>query len=389
MNFTAIIKNKKIMLLSLATLIVAVSCFAIFMNKPQQIGNTPPVVVSPGNGTGNQNTIIDKIVDSISPKPSKGSQQNTISSGDKKIMAWIYPGEPACTALTELKDGRRIDVVKVEYFRVDNQGNLAFLDEEKHGCNAYSASSLETIKTYSKEQYVTVASIDSNSMALFMQKDSETNVHTDALVKFVVDKGMTGVEIDFEDFGGWDASLYSGYKAFIQRLGTGLHENGKKLIIDGPAVSNAIEEKWYQWRYEHFVNLPVDYVTVMAYDYQFDHGVGEPVSPLEWLEDVIDWTTSKFPNKNKLVIGIPSYGYYGTIGQNKQTIATYLQISRYPGFATAQRDQKSGEMMWTNGDNFYLYQDSESINLKLKSITSKGINNVSVWHLGGNKWLSN
>lgn len=395
MIYLSRLTHERIVILILLFIIIVMTFLLVHKDNQNQVSNNPIVPIVEVKGTTTpvvkntndikKNKIIDKIINII-PKSNKNVSLNP--SNLNTVMAWIYPGEPACRAFSELKDGREIDVLKVEYFRINSEGGMDFLDEKNSGCNAYSVASLQTIKNYSREQYVTVASVDSNLMAIFIQEDAESNTYTDRLVNFVVNNNLTGIEIDFEDYGGWDASLYNGYKEFIKRLGTELHEKNKKLIIDGPAVSNSIEEKWYVWRYEDFVTLPVDYVLVMAYDYQFDHGVGEPVSPINWIEKVIDWTSSKFTDKSRLVIGVPSYGYYGTIGQNKQIIVTYDQILKYPGFDTAKRDEKSGEMMWKHGNNFYVYQDSISMNMKIKAILNKGIGNISVWHLGGNNWFT-
>lgn len=312
----------------------------------------------------------------------------TAPAGLETIMAWIYPGTPACNASAELADGRKIDILKPEYFRIDSGGVLTFLDEENHGCNGFSAENVKLIKDHSKEQYVTVASADTQAMDAFLRRDILTGEHTKTLVEFVVQNEFEGVELDFEDFGGWNRNAYENYKTFVRNLGNALHAQNKKLMVDGPATSNIIEENWFVWRYGDFVNLPVDYVVVMAYDYQFDHGVGVPVSPPAWIESVITWTLSRFPDKSRLVIGLPSYGYYGTVGRNNQRIITYEEAKSLPGFETATRDEKSGEMTWRNGVNFYVYQDAESLGKKVDAVLKHGIRNISIWHLGGNNWFN-
>jgi len=222
-------------------------------------------------------------------------------------------------------------------------------------------------------------------MLTFLQSENRsTDIET--LVTFVVEHNLTGIEIDFEDFGNWTPQSYSLFKDFIEELGTALRAESKKLMLDGPAVSNPTEENWYVWRYRDFASLPVDYMVVMTYDYQFDHGAGEPVSPLDWMKASLQYISAQYP-KNKLVAGISSYGYGGTIGSYRPTILTKDQIATKSGFETATRDVRSAELTWRSGDMVYFYADSQSLNAKAAVAAELGIPAISVWHLGGNPWF--
>lgn len=305
-----------------------------------------------------------------------------------EIQAWIYPGEPTCNAQLEYSDGRKIDILKPEYFMLNESGQLVLLTEEVVGCNGYSLENVANIKKYSNEQYVTFSSNYAATMDTFLTGVLSGSGDIDTIVSFVVANKMTGVEIDFEDFGGWNNEMYSKFKRFVTDLGNALHKNNKKLMVDGPATSNQVEENWYVWRYADFVSLPVDRLVIMAYDYQFDQGVGQPVSPISWIESTIKWTLSRYPYNNKISIGIPSYGYKGINGTQKLSLLTFDQIKREPGFATVTRDPASFEMTWQNGNDIYFYQDSQSMSKKLQTIVNSGVTSVSVWHLGGNQWFA-
>ncbi len=302
-----------------------------------------------------------------------------------EIATWIYPGAPSCGAATEMKDGRKINVLKAEYFTIGSDGTMSQLNEASAGCNGYSATNIALLKTYSTSQYVTVSSADAASMETFFKTNGAAAV--DTLVTFVTTNNITGVELDFEDFGSWSGTQYTLYKDFVSKLGNALHAKGKKLTIDGPAVSTATEEAWFVWRYQDFTALPVDQIIVMAYDYQFDHGAGAAIAPLAWMENVIKWTLSKYPEKSRISIGLPSYGYRGTEGTQRITIMTNEQLQKETGYSTATRDAVSGEMTWKNGTTRYFYQDSESLRQKRALVEKLGISSISIWHLGGNQWF--
>lgn len=264
---------------------------------------------------------------------------------------------------------------------------MILLTEQDSGCNGYSPENVASLKKHSKEQYATFSSNYAVTMGSFLTGTVNDNSDINTLVSFVKTNGMTGVEIDFEDFGGWNADMYSNFKRFITNLGNALHQNGKKLIVDGPPTLDQVQENWYVWRYADFISLPVDQIVVMTYDYQFDQGVGQPISPLFWIQGTINWTLGRYPDKSKLSFGIPSYGYKGIIGTQKFSLLTYEQIKKEPGFGTATRDLSSGEMTWQNGNNVYFYNDSQSMSKKFQVIQNAGITSVSVWHLGGNLWF--
>lgn len=348
--------------------------------------NTSALVTNNNNGSPVQITVTPPLADTPPPLITPPQQLPT-SITQKEIMAWIYPGATSCNASSEYSDGRKIHILKPEYFTINEEGALILLTVEERGCNGYSTSNVESVRKHSNEQYATISSSYAGSMDLFLTESLENSTNIDTLVSFTVNNKITGLEIDFEDFGGWSAASYQKYKEFITKLGNALHANNKKLMIDGPATSNSTEEAWYVWRYADFNNLPVDKLVIMLYDYHYDHGVGQPVAPLTWIQETIKFTLGKFPNKAKLSIGVPSYGYRGVTGSNRSTLLTYNQIKKEPGFANAKRDSNSFEMTWEEGGNTYFYQDAESLVKKIQTIKDSGIDSISIWHLGGNLWF--
>lgn len=301
-----------------------------------------------------------------------------------EVMAWIYPSAPGCKAASEFSDGRSINVLKPEFFAI-NDGLLTLLDSNNSECNGYSSTFVREIRKYSSKQYVTVSSASTYGMDSFFSDQQIVTAGVETLVTFVVSNNLTGIELDFEDFGGWSETSYKNFKDFVNKLGSALHGEGKKLMLDGPAIADDIEQTWFLWDYSDFVTLPVDVIVIMTYDYQFDHGAGEPIAPLEWMKRVINRTVSYYP-KNKLSVGIPSYGYEATIGK-RPIIRTYDQLKGEYDLTGATRESRSGEMTWRSGKKVYFYQDSESVRQKIAVAKAAGINSVSIWHLGGNLWF--
>jgi len=300
------------------------------------------------------------------------------------LGGWIYPGPPACAAPSEIADGRSIQVVKPEYFTLHDNGVLSEITDAE--CNGYSAQNVATLKAHSTQQFATISGTIAGIMVL-AQDTAASSACITTLTNFLQTTGFTGVEFDIEDFSSWSAEYYQAYKIVMGEIGAALHQSGAALMLDGPAISNETEQGYYQWRYEDFATLPVDYLVVMAYDNQYDNGAGTPVQPLAWLKNICLWMKAKLPVE-KIVIGIPSYGYHGRVHSYQMSKDTYEQSERFPGFATAKRDESSAEMMWTSNGIAYDYSDMQTLDTKLQLVMQEGISNVSVWHLGGNLWFS-
>lgn len=291
---------------------------------------------------------------------------------------WIYPGNPACDAKKEYTDGREIDTLKPEYYQVQSNGTLRQLVASLDGCNAYSASNVADVKAHSTHQYATVSGHIDN-VRILLSSASLQNSAIATLTDFAVTSGFTGIELDWEQFYSWRAEDYANFKKFTKDLASSLHAKGKKLMIDVPALT----EDGAQFKYEDFNHL--DYVAIMIYDYQYDYGVGEAVAPEYWIKNVIKYAKSKLPLE-KIVAGIPAYGYHGTLGTYTMTIDTYDQSATYPGFAN-RKINSEGEETWVNGNTYYSAQPKSNLIRKKLLLESLGIKHISVWHLGGNNWF--
>lgn len=334
-----------------------------------------------------QNSTIMTKPDEQKPTLDLPTDWRTLPSQPAQTMAWIYPGEPACAAAEDMQT-YQIDILKPEYFLIDENGELTLLTEKEQGCNAFSLENLNLIKAHSAQQYVTVAAADAARITIFLENELQNQAATQVLVDFVVEHDLAGIELDFEDFAGWDDQLYQDYRDFLQILGDALHQQNKLLMVDGPAIASAADQASYVWRYRDFMSLPVDQLVIMAYDYQYDHGAGTPIAPLDWLHDVADWTLAEYPNPSKLTFGLPVYGYRAQRNSNQFDLLTYEQIREELGFETAARDESSQEMTWQRGRYVYFYNDPQSLDQKKALLNSKGITSISVWHLGDNPWFT-
>lgn len=332
---------------------------------------------------------------SNSPSSSKSPSQSpslspsssvSPSAATTTIQAWLYPGVPACNADEEYSDGRVIDVLKPEYLHLEDDGTISQV-LVADGCNGYSAANALDIIAHSTYQYVTVSGATTGLQALLASGTKMDNAIT-AIVDMIGTCNFDGAELDWEGYSGWSAANWTAYKAFLVDLGDALHAEGYKLIVLGPPITNSTEQSYYVFKYEDLNSISqIDYVNMMLYDYQYDYGGGASISPNTWVQNGCDWVKAKITDIDRIIVGMPSYGYHATVSGYDVVIDTKAQSAGYTGYGTATRNADH-EMNWTNSGVYYAYMDTAGMNSKKGIIEAKGIRNISVWHLGGNDWFT-
>ena len=153
-------------------------------------------------------------------------------------------------------------------------------------------------------------------MASVLRHPTSRSQHVDALVRFVIDGGYDGVDIDYEQFAFADdpaswVETKPAWVAFITELADALHREGRTLSVSVPPVyvfANTGDLGY--WVYDHgTIAGIVDRLRIMAYDYST--GSAGPIAPIEWVADVIDGLRAVVAPEHldRVVLGVPAYGY--------------------------------------------------------------------------------
>jgi spore germination protein YaaH len=340
--------NAKNLLVTGVICTILISTF-VYLKKPQNIANT----------------------DLTSQKPT--------------IMGWIYPGSP-CTVESEITDGRKIDVLKPQYFDTKDNGDLRLLNSDIFDCNGYSEKFNKILKSNSSQTLFLVDAQKKGFKSL-MASPEKQQASFDQILQTIDDSGFDGVELDFESFEDWTPTEYQTYLDYIKTLGDKLHTKNKLLSIDLPAIPDAQFQKLYKVNYADFNDLPIDYLVIMAYDFQYSRPLGGAVSRLTEIQDSLNNAKQKFKKTDQIVVGISNYGYYGTAGSKKFNTVLSEKIKQKFDTTKAQRDSESAELYGSEGDQNYRICDTICLETKLKAAQETGINKISIWHLGGEDWL--
>jgi spore germination protein len=205
----------------------------------------------------------------------------------------------------------------------------------------------------------------------------------DQIDRFVDGGGYDGINIDFEDVPEGDRDLLT---QFMQLLADRLQPKGRLVTIDVPAKTSDTTIGWAGPFDYRALGRICDLVILMAYDYHWSGGSPGAVSPLDWFEDVIMYSSIAIPT-NKLVIGIPFYGYDWPSGGTasgvsfQQALDIATQMNKPVRFVNG-----SGEYTFTyskDGVNHEVwFQGAKSTELRLQVMQKYGLDQVAAWCIG-------
>jgi len=205
----------------------------------------------------------------------------------------------------------------------------------------------------------------------------------DQLDGFVDQGSYDGINIDFEDVPEEDRDRLT---EFMRLLMARLRPKGKLVTIDVPAKTSDTTIGWAgPFDYRALGGI-CDLVIIMAYDYHWSTSGPGAVSPLDWFEDVVSYSSSVIP-ASKLVIGIPFYGYDWPSGGTasglsfQQAIGIAAQAERSVKFNNA-----SGEYSFTYSKDGVRhevwFQGAKSTELRLRVMQEYGLDQVAAWCIG-------
>ncbi len=159
-----------------------------------------------------------------------------------------------------------------------------------------------------------VDSMPAGGMAAVLGNPVTRATHVETLRRFAADGEFAGLDIDYEQFAFTDdrstwATIRPNWVSFITELADVLHADDRTLAVSIPPVYDAgrTSDSGY-WVYDYGAIAPVvDSIRVMAYD--FSTGSAGPVAPLDFVRRAIAGTVAASGAPEKLVLGIPLYGY--------------------------------------------------------------------------------
>lgn len=208
------------------------------------------------------------------------------------------------------------------------------------------------------------------------------------LLETVREKGYVGVDVDFEYIRPEDRV---GYADFVNRLRETMNENGYRVSVAlAPKTSPYQKGLLYEAMDYHLLGQSANTVFLMTYEWGYTYGPPLPVAPLPNVRQVLEYALTEIP-KEKIVLGIPNYGYSWTLpyerGVTKARLignveANVIAAERGVEIQYDERYQSPFFYYEIGGRRYEVwFEDVRSIYAKLQLAAEKDIRGVGYWNL--------
>jgi spore germination protein YaaH len=275
----------------------------------------------------------------------------------------------------------RLRNISPVWYRLDESGALMQTNSLKRReiIDLASSSALLLTPTINNEF---PGGFDSERVSILLNDKNKTKEFIKNLTLLAQKNHYSGWDIDWEEI---KESDKISFLDFIRQLSMELHGNRLLLSVTVHAQTGANDWIGTKGQDIKILSTYADEIRVMAYDFHNVNSNPGAISPLNWLEDVVEYSLASVP-ENKLVIGLPTYGYHWAKDEGKsvQYFEAMETISEHN--LTTTRDTASWELkaeFLNNGNKHYLwFQDAESIRKKIETCRELGVYKFYFWRLG-------
>ena len=244
--------------------------------------------------------------------------------------------------------------------------------------------------------------------------DTSRTVFAESCVEFVKKYGFDGIDIDWEYpvSGGLPGNSSRpddrhNFTLLLQKLREKLDEQGaadnRHYLLTMAAGAGSTYPKNIELSQ---VQKYLDYATIMTYDIHgmwdshtdllaplYDNTDDSPQYKSSADSSIKIWENSGFP-MNKLIMGIPFYGYqYSSVRNSNQGLYGTFSGAKPINYSVIEKNylnqkgyiryfHSQSKVPWLyDGSTFISYEDPESIGIKASYIKSKGLGGAMIWEL--------
>lgn len=247
--------------------------------------------------------------------------------------------------------------------------NIAFINPDTTGNFTHDLPIDSFIKRAHNKNVKVLPSIGGGGPHTYysaLLEDDKRKMFINNLVSLVLKYDFDGVDVDLEG-----NDIDANYEAFVTELEIALRPSGKLMTA---AIATAYKDKLSDKALQQF-----DFLNVMSYDRTgpWNPDRPGPHSPYNMAEEDLEyWGKTRAIPKEKLVLGLPFYGYgFGSSGGPVASMNYKEIVASYPALAAADTlilpDQR---IMYYNG--------SSTIKKKTELAMQKA-SGVMIWQLLG------
>lgn len=220
---------------------------------------------------------------------------------------------------------------------------------------------------------------------ILTNKEVQNNL-LDNVERILEQKGYYGLDIDFE-------FIYpenrEDYNNFLRTVASRFKPLGYQITTAVAPKTSADQKGLLYEAHDYAVHGALsDHVIIMTYEWGYTYGPALPVAPVNEVRKVINYAVTAIPS-NKILMGIPNYGYDWTLpfvkGTAAESISNTKAVDRAREFNAAIKYDRQAQAPYYNyydanrKQHEVWFEDARSIKAKLELVNQYNLGGVSYW----------
>lgn len=225
---------------------------------------------------------------------------------------------------------------------------------------------------------------DSELLKTILNDEEVQNILINNILSTINKKRYVGLNVDFEYVYPEDKIKYIN---FIIKLRDELHKYDYLFSVSlAPKTSDEQEGILYEAHDYKEIGKIADFVVLMTYEWGYSGGPARAVAPLNLVSKVLDYAVTTIPSE-KIMLGIPNYGYDWTLPYKEGTLAK--SIGNVESVKLARENNQFINYDYISSTPYFNYSNNEdhqvwfenslSIKDKLDLVLKYNLKGISYW----------
>lgn len=273
--------------------------------------------------------------------------------------------------------------IDVFYYRVKEDGSIEEIKDEKIINTAYD---------YGVAPIMVIANLidsggfDSDALSTILNDENIQDELIGNIITTMKQKGYKGVDVDFEYIYNYDKV---DFENFLRKLTKYLHNEGYFISVALAPKTKADQTGiLYEAHDYEVIGQIVDRIMLMTYEWGYIAGPPMAVAPIAEVEDVIKFAVSVV-DSDKLIMGIPNYGYDWTLpykeGSKAKTLSNPNAIELAREFGAEIKFDEQSQTPYFYYYDYYgdkhivWFENASSIKAKLMLMEKYKLSGIFYW----------
>lgn len=315
-----------------------------------------------------------KRVSSITAHPTKISEKANII----ELSAWLASWDERRGIDSLRAAGSTLHTISPAWYKMDTSGRIDSLQSplQNRIIQLARINGSQIIPTIGND-------FDAKRVSLFLHNKILQSSESARLAKEAVNHGFSGWDLDWEQIYPADKDAFTD---FVRKFATRLHADKLQLVVTVHAKTG--DNDWQGSLGQDWESLSesADLIRIMAYDFHNEATFAGPVTPVNKLEQVIQYARSQIPIQ-KIVLGLPTYGYdwTGDKGIPLQFQESTAVLARQQGLWKEDTTEHAlkGSYQKEGIQHTLWFENAKTIIDKIDLAKQLGVTKFILWRLGG------